>query len=189
MKTELETQHVFRTIMRAMANPGAIHRLGDFASTPGTDGVQLLADTLLDQEVTFCVIGDHRASELEDRLYERTKSRITDLSLADFIIVTGGGKGRLLAANRGTPEYPDRGSTVLFGVDSLIEGSPSDFSVHLSGPGIPGERYVKIHGIAPDMIRHLRELNSEYPLGVDSIFVDNKDCITCIPRSSQIKLR
>ncbi len=190
MSVELETQQAFRTIMRAMADPGSIHRLGSYEMASGAAGLELIAETLFDQDVTFCVIGEHHAGELGDRLYERTKSRMTEPSLADFIIIGAGeGKGRLLAANRGTPESPDRGSTALFSVESLAEGSSGDFSLHLSGPGIPGERYLQIRGVAHGALRDLREVNSQYPLGVDSIFVDNKDCIACIPRSSRIRVR
>ena len=187
MKTELQTQLSFRTIMRAMANPGSIHRLDGGMETAA---LRLVAETLFDQDVTFCVIGDRRTRELEDRLYERTKSPVAELPLADFIVVTGGaGRGQLLAAKTGTPEYPDRGATVIFSVDTLADGSENDFFVRLSGPGIPGQKHLRIQGLDHDELIQLQELNRGYPLGVDSIFVDTKDCITCIPRSVKIQLR
>jgi alpha-D-ribose 1-methylphosphonate 5-triphosphate synthase subunit PhnH len=189
MNSELQTQQVFRTVMRAMGNPGGIYRLGDHRARK-TGSLQLVAETLFDQDVTFCAVGDPPASEIEDMLYERTKSPVTDLSLADFIIVTGGtSKGRLLAAKRGTPEYPDRGATVLFSVESLTDGNAGDFLARLSGPGISSEKYIQIRGLDCDELHHLRELNGGYPLGVDSIFIDKKGCIMCMPRSTKIQLR
>ncbi len=152
--------------------------------------MQLLAETLLDQDVTFCVIGDHGTNELEDILHERTNSTATELSLADFIIVMPGpSKGKLLAAKTGVPEYPDRSATVLFSVESLVGGSAGDFHVRLTGPGVPGEKYIQIQGLDHEVLCQLRELNSSYPLGVDSIFIDQNDRIMCIPRSAKIQLR
>ena len=190
MKTELETQQAFRSILQAMANPGIIRRLGNDGSIAASASLELLAETLLDQDVTFCVLGDESASELENRIYELTKSPKTELSHADFIFVTGReNNNRLLAANRGLPEYPDWGATIVFSVESLAEGSRDQYTVCLSGPGIPDARYVRIRGLDPEALRHLKELNSRYPLGVDGIFADNKDCIVCIPRSSKISVR
>jgi len=177
--------------MQAMAYPGTIHHLNNhIPRTTGIENLQLLAETLLDQDVTFCVIGDYGTCEIEDILHGRTNSPPTDLSLADFIILTSGSsKGKLLAAKTGIPEYPDRSATVLISVESMADGCASDFLVRLTGPGIADEKYIQIHGLDHEELCHLRELNNGYPLGVDSLFVDKNDCIMCIPRSTKIQLR
>ncbi len=191
MNLEFETQQVFRIVMQAMGNPGSIYSLDNHgAREMHTSTLELLAETLFDQDVTFCVIGDQGTNEFEGRVYERTKSPVTALSLADFIIVTGGASNRgLLDAKRGTPEYPDRGATILFNIETLEEGSTSDFLARLNGPGIAGEKYIQMQGLDHEELDHLRELNSGYPLGVDSIFVDKKDRIMCLPRSTKIQMR
>ncbi len=191
MNIEIQTQQAFRTVMRAMGYPGTIQRLSARRSrTTGTEKLQLLAETLLDQDVTFCVVGAQDTREMEDILRARTNSSAVELSLADLIIVTTGtSKGKLLDAKKGIPEYPDRSATVLYSVESLADGSPGDFHVRLTGPGIPDEKYVRIQGLDHGELGHLQELNSGYPLGVDSIFVDQKDNIMCIPRSAKIQVR
>ncbi len=191
MNMEIQTQQAFRTIMRAMSYPGTIHHLANHNSRKiGTTSLQLVAEALFDQDVAFCVIGDHETRELEDILCKRTNSTVTELSIADFIIVTKGvSTGKLLSAKTGIPEYPDRSATVLFSIESLADGSASDFLVRLTGPGILGEKYIQIHGLDHEELCHLRELNSGYPLGVDSIFLDQQDRIMCIPRSAKIQLR
>jgi alpha-D-ribose 1-methylphosphonate 5-triphosphate synthase subunit PhnH len=191
MNMEIQTQQAFRTIMRAMSYPGTIHRLANHDSRKiGATSLQLVAETLFDQDVAFCVIGDHGTRELEDILCKRTNSTVTELSIADFIIVTkGASTGKLLSAKTGIPEYPDRSATVLFSIESLADGSASDFLVRLTGPGILGDKYIQIQGLDNEELCHLRELNSGYPLGVDSIFLDQQDRIMCIPRSTKIQLR
>jgi alpha-D-ribose 1-methylphosphonate 5-triphosphate synthase subunit PhnH len=191
MNIEIQTQQAFRTIMQAMGFPGTIHRfVNHHPLKTGATNLQLVAETLLDQDVTFCIIGDHGRSEFEDILHKQTNSQVTELSIADFILVTAGtSRGKLLSAKTGIPEYPDRSATVLFSVTSLSEGSASDFFVRLTGPGISGEKYIRIQGLDHEELYHLKKLNCGYPLGVDSIFIDQQDCIMCIPRSAMIQLR
>jgi len=191
MNMEIQTQQAFRSVMRAMGYPGTIHHLDNHpARKTRSASLQLIAETLFDQDVTFCVIGDHGTSELEDVLHKRTNSPITELLIADFIIVSAGSsRGKLLSAKTGVPEYPDRSATIIFCVESLADGGPGDFLARLTGPGILGEKYIQIRGLDHEELCHLRELNNGYPLGVDSIFVDLQDCIMCIPRSARIQLR
>lgn len=191
MNIELQTQQAFRTIMRAMGYPGTIQRLRDHRPRKTrAANLQLIAETLLDQDVTFCVIDNQDTCQLEDILHDRTSSPVTELSHADLIIVaSGASKGKLLEAKRGIPEYPDRSATVLFCVESLADGSAGDFLVRLTGPGIPAEKYIQIQGLDHKELSHLRKLNSGYPLGVDSIFIDQNDCVMCIPRSVKIEMR
>jgi len=191
MDHEIQTQQVFRTIMRAMGYPGTIHRLLNHPShKTRTSSLQLVAETLFDQDVTFCVIGDQGMRELEDILHKLTNCPVTEPSLADFLVMTSPASGgKLLTAKTGIPEYPDHGATVLFSVESLADGSASDFLVRLTGPGILGEKYIQIQGLDREELCHLRELNSGYPLGIDSIFIDQQGCIMCIPRTAKIQLR
>jgi len=188
MNTELQTQQVFRTVMRAMSNPGTIYRCD--AGKQGMTALQLIAETLFDQDVTFCVIGDDQAGELEDWVYERTKSPMAEPSRADFIIVTGGSsRGRLLSAKRGSPEYPDDSATVLFSVEALASGTDGDYSARLSGPGILDTKLIRIEGLDHGDLRQLQAMNSAYPLGIDSVFIDAHGRMLCLPRSTKIEVR
>ena len=191
MNTEIQTQQAFRTIMRAMGYPGSIQRLGNpLHRRAGTANLQLVAETLLDQDVTFCVVGDKGMCELEEILHERTNSPLSEISLADLIIVTSSSsRGKLLTAKTGTPEYPDRNATVLFSVETLADGSDRNFLIRLTGPGIQGEKYIKMKGLDYEELRHLSELNCGYPLGIDSIFVDQIDRVMYVPRSAKIELK
>ncbi|MEA3544779.1 MAG: phosphonate C-P lyase system protein PhnH, partial [Thermodesulfobacteriota bacterium] len=56
----------------------------------------------------------------------------------------------------------------------------------LSGPGIEDNIYPKIDGLAAQELNQLKEVNTEYPLGIDCIFIDQNGQLMCIPRSTRI---
>ncbi|MCL5423135.1 MAG: phosphonate C-P lyase system protein PhnH, partial [Nitrospirae bacterium] len=95
-------------------------------------------------------------------------------------------------------EYPDTGATVIYSINSLSlippippfvkGGMRGNLRITLKGPGINGEITPFIGGIKKDEFHYLKEINSEYPLGVDSIFIDAENRIMCIPRSTKIEV-
>ncbi|MGC8491846.1 MAG: phosphonate C-P lyase system protein PhnH [Syntrophobacteraceae bacterium] len=91
-------QRAFRILLQAMAHPGEIHLLSPDAPDRG---LPLVAQTLLDHEVGFAVLGPDSES-LSSSLKDLTRSRLIDISAADFVIVAGGDSrgGRIAAIPR-----------------------------------------------------------------------------------------
>lgn len=168
----------FRVILQGMSHPGKVYPLPDF---PGEEpaAVELLG-CLLDNEASFAVIGD---TDLARALARHTGSRPVSPESADYIIVCQGTSGDPAGCKRGSLEYPDTGATILYLVDELSEG---DGEIVLSGPGVDGLVSLHIAGLPVGELQRLREANSEFPLGVDAVFLDLRGRITCIPRSSHI---
>lgn len=170
---------IFRIILQAMSHPGKIYPLSGF-SGPRPDVVMLLG-CLMDNAVGFAVIGD---TELEAAIGRHTDSRPVSLETADYIVVCNGNtSGRLAGFKRGCLAYPDTGATVLYLVKELSE---SKGELVLSGPGVNGSAALRITGIDTEDLLLLSEVNREFPLGVDAIFLDQAGSIACIPRSSRI---
>ena len=142
-----------------------------------------LLGCLMDNEVTFSIIGDDTGTLAAD-ISLHTGSSLTDISESDFIIAPRGTTdGELSRIKRGSLEYPDKGATLVYLVDEIAdEGGAAE----LSGPGISGAVRPMFRGLAASELEGLREANAEYPLGVDAIFLDNNDRIACIPRSTRI---
>lgn len=196
--SSLLTQKTFRILLQAMSRPGRVYQFQTSeARTQNTEvrrqktdknGLSSVLLTLLDHEVSFCVIGTAK-SLLEPEIVEITKSRAADISDADFIIVPAGeSHGEILRAKRGSLEYPDTGATIIYSVHSLMDGNDGKSSVVLRGPGINGEISPFIDGLGSDEFSHLKEIDSEYPLGVDCIFVDSFGQVMCIPRSTRCEV-
>lgn len=182
----LAAQQAFRILLQALSHPGEIYLLS--AADPER-GLPLMLQTLLDHEVSFAVIGPERDS-LAELVKGWTRSRLTDVPGADFIIVTHGhSQGEILAAKRGTLEYPDQGATIIYLVDSLGREQQDGLRVKLRGPGVDREMQAVITGLAKEEMLELREVNQEFPLGVDSFFLDRAGRVMGIPRSSLLEVQ
>jgi alpha-D-ribose 1-methylphosphonate 5-triphosphate synthase subunit PhnH len=176
-------QQNFRTLLRAMSHPGKVYRLDDAEVDP----LMTVIRTLVDQEVSFCVCDDD--THLTQLIHERTRSPLADIGAADFLIVPHGGSfGGVYKAKRGTPEYPDQGATLIYQVEALSGEGSGKSSVVMSGSGIESEIRPVVEGIVPGEFVDLADVNAEFPLGVDCIFVDSGYRVMCIPRSTRLEV-
>ena len=190
--TDMMAQRAFRRLLQAMSRPGRVYVLPPPHSAgrePWGAMLQLL-ESLLDHEVSFAVIGRNGSRKLQSRIAERTRSRAADVGQADFLIVADGNStGEILQAKRGTHQYPDTSATVVFRVQSLLFPEDRQPTIALTGPGIREEILLgPIEGLGPRETEHLKELNSEFPLGVDAVFIDTVGRILCISRSTNIRI-
>ena len=182
-KSVHEDHDTFRSILNAMSRPGTVCRLPH--AEPGDAG-RLLAEALgclLDNEVSVCVLDD-QANEIAGALRRTTGCRAAPLEEAEFVVACRATSNDLLCRmKRGTLEYPDGGATVVYLVDRA-SGDGGRFS--LSGPGIETSCRPAFAGLADSELVQLREINAEFPLGVDALFLDRSGSIVCIPRSTRI---
>lgn len=77
---------------------------------------------------------------------------------------------------------PHKAATMIIEADSVS----NDRALTLSGPGIETECYINVKTAIDAWVDLRAEKNSEYPLGIDLIFVDRDDNILCLPRTTQI---
>jgi alpha-D-ribose 1-methylphosphonate 5-triphosphate synthase subunit PhnH len=173
----IHDHRTFRVILQGMSHPGKVFSL---PSSPEAGAIDLLG-CLMDNEVSFTVIDDR---DMEAALALHTGSRPVAPEEADFLIVRDGTTdGRLTSCRRGSLEYPDTGATVIYLVEELYEG---DEGIVLSGPGVNGTISLQVKGLQTSEFHLLQKVNSEFPLGVDALFLDRNGRIACIPRSSKI---
>jgi len=184
--TYLATQQTFRILLQAMSHPGRTYAL------PGEgckSGWQMVLQTLLDPEVSFAVLGNDQP-RWEREIRQLTRCPASELAQADFILVPeGDSQGEVLKVRRGTLEYPDTGSTVIYLVESLKDPGGGEPELVLRGPGIPDEIAPVIQGLNKHEFEYLQEINREFPLGIDGIFIDRVNRLMCLPRSTKIEVR
>lgn len=184
--TYLATQQTFRILLQAMSHPGRTYALPAECCRPGW---QMVVQTLLDPEVSFTVLGKDRPG-WEREIRQLTRSRVSEVAQADFIIIPeGDSHGELVKARRGTLEYPDTGATVIYLVESLKDQGGKEAEVVFRGPGIPEEISPVIQGLNKHEFLYLQGINREFPLGIDGIFIDRVNRLMCLPRSTQIEVR
>lgn len=183
-----DTQRIYRLILDAMARPGIVNSLSVFKLHPPS-GLSLAAAavalTLFDSETCFSVLPYDQA--IIDYLMINTGAAACLVDAAEFILVNG--REEVMEINEvccGTLISPEKGATLIMMVDSLV-ATVHGSKLVLKGPGIKDSSWMNISGLDQENIRAISELNQEYPLGVDVIYVDQAGNVACVPRSSVVQ--
>lgn len=181
-------QAVFRHLLEATARPGHVVSLGEIplvVPPPRLRPACAVLLAVLDREVTFHVTGPG-AAEVRDYLHFNTGAHSTGPEAADFILVTGGSAGVSLdRVRRGTLQAPHESATVVYAPAELEPpAEDADVILVLSGPGIPGERRLRLRGVLGEDFERLRE-GRTFPLGLDLWLVGADGGLCAIPRSTR----
>lgn len=182
------TQDVYRLLLDCMARPGKIRRIN-----PANCGVSLssgdyilgVAITLLDQEATFHIFEDISNSSEQLRIY--TGSRAENIENCDYLVIDGEKIFNIHCLKKGSLKFPDESTTVICQVRQLLSESTTKSGViklELQGPGIQSSQILYIDGLNKEMMKPWQDCNSEFPLGLDWVFVDLTGQLSCIPRST-----
>jgi alpha-D-ribose 1-methylphosphonate 5-triphosphate synthase subunit PhnH len=190
----LAAQRTFRTLLDAMSRPGTVRQL---PVDPGEDPEFAICSALLDYEVSYAIAnpGARTAADLaafEQRIALQTGC--TRVSIADAAFVLSYGPlsdNEWRDIRRGTLAFPDQGATIIYIVArvGLAYGSAHGVSLTLTGPGIEHEQELMLKDLDVHEFAALGRANSEYPMGVDAMFLDRSGRVACIPRSTSVGAR
>jgi alpha-D-ribose 1-methylphosphonate 5-triphosphate synthase subunit PhnH len=180
----LEAQRLYRRLLDAMARPGRPQDLSEAPDAPqdlfrSTAGVAL---TLLDFETPVWLDPALRGGEAQAWLRFHCGCPFTDdaKAAAFALIVDAARMPRLESFNPGDARYPDRSTTLLVQVPSLVGGQ----SVQLAGPGIEGAVELSPAGVPDDFWTQVDANRAEFQLGVDLLLMD-EERVLALPRSSR----
>ncbi len=191
-KSDLRNQKNFRVLLGALGRPGLAVRL-ETNEAPWPLAAALAVGTcLLDHEVSLCVVGSNRGPTLFSALTAATGVRADTLEQADFVFVADGRDRRSARrAKHGSPEAPQDGATLVYCLDGAPANSADRLRIRLSGPGIAATDGIapELPGIALETFQQLLEVNADYPLGVDALFVRPDGQLMGLPRSTRIRVR
>lgn len=184
-------QRHFRILLLAMSRPGRLFRLDPTHLLLYPFPALAVAECLMDHEVSFGVAGAGATEAFATAVLTATGARPTPPEEANFLFVVGRtSRGALRRARRGRPEFPCEGATLVYCLGAESEPDTGRRSIRLSGPGI-----AEPDGIAPEMpglsleeLDELGRVNADYPLGVDSIFIQATGRLMCLPRSTRIRV-
>jgi len=180
----LDNHTCFRLLLQAMSRPGEILQIPDAVGTTFLTSLMRLLDSILDQQTSCHLINNN--PELQGKIQKKIGVQFTDAQSADFLLALSGcSHGKIMLAKRGRPDSPNRGATILFGVERLKAGTEKA-GLKLTGPGVNGAVYPQIEGWGADELKQLQTINVEFPLGIDSIFLDQSSRLMCIPRSTRL---
>ncbi len=180
-----DSQKVFRCALDAMAHPGRIAKLPAHLDPPtplfATSASLLLAladyetsvwldDTLAEVPVVAEFIRFHTGTRL-------TRARRE----AEFaVIAEPEHMPPLTAFASGTPEYPDRSTTLIIQVATL-----ANRGWQLTGPGIRERAAFSAAPVPTDFVQQFAANRARFPLGVDLIFATRTE-IAALPRTCRI---
>ncbi|MAM63164.1 phosphonate C-P lyase system protein PhnH [Maritimibacter sp. UBA3975] len=173
----VQSAHAFRAALNALARPGRIERIsGAEAPAPVSPAAATLLLTLCDAETPLHLAGDHDKQPVRDWIAFHIGAPLVGRSHAMFALGTWPALTPLDAFPVGTPEYPDRSTTLIVEMDALAATG-----ARLTGPGIETEAHLALPDIAPFRANHAR-----FPLGLDSLFTAG-DRIAGLPRSTNVE--
>ena len=182
----LSAQATFRAVLDATARPASVQPLGAsiLPPPPFSIGAAALALTLCDHDTTVWLDADLRASErVTEWLRFHCGCTVVDAPHeAAFAFVSAAlALPRLEELALGTPDYPDRSTTVVVQVESFRSGT----SLVLTGPGIPGRRTLRAAPLPDDMPARLAANRGRFPCGIDLLLVTANE-VAALPRSVRI---
>lgn len=181
----LSAQSTFRSVMDAMARPGSIQRIAFVAGTPAAmmRGTAAIALTLFDHDTPVWLdTGMSATPDIAKWLKFHTSAPVVaDSSISSFALV--GDPQSLPPLDRfafGSNEYPDRSTTLILQVESLVQGPATE----LRGPGIDGTATLHASIQPRDLFERLAVNAALFPRGIDIVLVHD-DAIVAIPRTTR----
>lgn len=182
----IEAQQVFRTVLDAMARPGRIARLPTALKSPAplspTTAAVLLA--LADYETSIWLdetLADVPAIGAFLRFHTGARL-VSERCTADFAVIADPPRlPPLVSFAQGTPEYPDRSTTLIIQVETLVVGGWS-----LRGPGILDRAVFSATPLPTDFPQQFAGNRQGFPCGVDLVFATRTE-IAALPRSTRIE--
>jgi alpha-D-ribose 1-methylphosphonate 5-triphosphate synthase subunit PhnH len=185
-----DTQKAYRKLLNCMSRPGVIGSIKEQSEKIDFDisfykGTLVSMYVLLDGEVTFNIVSKNK-EEITNFVNQITYAKATTLEEADFIFILNDAEENSLCeaykrAKIGTLIDPHKSATLIVEAEKLS----NENNYFLKGPGIEDLCNVNIitNGL---FVEERKNKNIEYPLGVDTIFIDREAQIMCLPRTTKI---
>lgn len=182
----LDGQRAFRAMMDALARPGTIQPLrADLAPpAPLTPELAAVALTLADHEAPLWLDPPLAgAPAVADYLrFHSGAAIVADPAEAAFALVSDPAACPPFEAFAlGTPEYPDRSTTIVLAVTELT----SESGLLLRGPGIADRAQLRARPLPADIGARLERNRALFPRGVDCLLVA-PGCVAGLPRSTEV---
>lgn len=180
-----DAQRTFRKILEAMSQPGLVVDIGGPAEQPDALSNSAAAVLLALADYTtpvFAAPGLDAAPVAAYLAFHTGAPMTTDPAGASFALIpAGSGPIDLLSFAQGTPDYPDRSTTLILEVESF----DTTDGVSLSGPGIETVRPFAASPLPGNFWMEMKQNAERFPLGID-VILTAPGRIAAVPRSTRI---
>jgi alpha-D-ribose 1-methylphosphonate 5-triphosphate synthase subunit PhnH len=199
-----DTQKNFRVLLEALSRPGQLYELprvgfvfGSAQNRSSTlhqlQPLGAVLATLLDHEVTFCLLGQEDAvRDFSTQITDLTSSHSAGREHANYVVSLQAPDASLISQlNPGNLLYPDISTTLICLVPDLASRAPDRHNgtlLALEGPGVAERQAVWVADIDATFFHALSTVNARYPLGIDVIWITPSGRVAGLPRSTQFTL-
>lgn len=184
----LDAARMFRFVLDAMARPGTIRPVATLAAPalPLSAVAASIALTLVDYDTPVWLDDRLNQPAVVDYFRFHAGCPVTTVpgDAAFAIIGDPQNMPALQTFAQGTPEFPDRSTTLIIQADQLRDEGP----VRLTGPGIETSRHLAVEPLPERVWREMQANHGRFPLGVDVLFAAPGTLAGC-PRSVAIALQ
>lgn len=183
-----DAQRTFRQIMTAMAQPGTVVAIDAVHGAPPAIGPAMAAVllTLCDYETPIWLDEPLTAGGVDAyaRFHCGTPICASHADAAFAFVSSTRLLPELASFAQGTLEYPDRSTTIVIAVDSLVVGD----GLLLTGPGIATVAQLRVSPMPAGLPDQLAVNRGRYPRGVDLILCAGRQ-LAALPRSTIVEDR
>jgi len=195
-------QKHYRTLLNCTARPGTIGQLDDASldippmyshATAWIIMALFTGDTTYYLGKSFEQVMTQSVSEDCGFIRSETAAKPATAAQADFLVLFDANLLEKVGDIRlGSLPYPDLGATAIVQVEG-ISPAPMQGSLRLklTGPGIENEAVVYVKGASESFFATRRELNFEFPMGVDMFLTCDSlsagPCVLALPRTTNVE--
>jgi alpha-D-ribose 1-methylphosphonate 5-triphosphate synthase subunit PhnH len=188
-----DAQREFRVLLNAFSHPGILYSFSHYAlNTPKElyESNAIIAFTLFDNNISFYAANNY-SLEIESYLHLNTNANSSAISKADYVFLNGilNVCEYIKECNKGDLLFPEKSTTIILSVEAISNEpiTDFDFQINVEGPGVKHTNTLFIKGIDANNLHKLKNVNSEFPLGIDLILTDSLNNISAIPRSALLE--
>jgi len=180
----LDSQHVFRGTLEALAHPGRIVKVDSNTEPPSGlhQSATAIALALLDQDTRLWLSPSFFDAGGTYLRFHTGCVVVADAAQADFALVDAREMPPLGAFSSGSEEYPDRSATVIVQVEDLSAVG----GWRLSGPGIEQTARLAVRGLAPEFVAQWTRQRRGFPCGID-VYLACGSLLCGLPRTVRIE--
>jgi alpha-D-ribose 1-methylphosphonate 5-triphosphate synthase subunit PhnH len=178
-----DSQAAFRAALEALSRPGRVQDVVSPLEAPAAIGsaTYALLLTLADHQTPVWLPPTEQA--LADSLRFHTGCPVVDTpGAAAFALVHAGSGPELAAFAAGDDETPERSTTLIIEVESLIEGPAH----RLTGPGIAQAHTLHCPALDEHFLIQWDANRMRFPAGVD-VFLTAGEQLLGLPRTTRIE--
>jgi len=173
----VQSAHVFRGVMEAMARPGTLHEVtGATPPAPLSVAAGGVLLTLCDGDTPVHLAGAADCEAVRTWLAFHTGAPATGPEDAMFAVGTWAALGPLSDYPIGTPDYPDRSATLIVECPALHASGAT-----LTGPGIKDSAALSLPEVAA-----FQSNRALYPVGLDFILTSGAR-LAALPRTTEVR--